>query len=222
MQLYNSLLLSFILITAILLSSCKEDIDWAGREYPLVNTLGNPEATENGVMLSAELLVHGPSKIVDHGFVYSTHTDVTLNNSEVVSLGEISELRKFEAVASRSLEKDREYNVRGYVLTQDGKTVYANNVSFISPVSTPPVIKDFSPKEGRVGDTITLTVEGMSDVEINNRVFLGATRLFVVDRQEGRLTVLINDRARAGEHHLRISIGGLEGVSETTFLLKDR
>ncbi|MBS1543103.1 MAG: IPT/TIG domain-containing protein [Bacteroidetes bacterium] len=211
----------FFLLVIFILSTCK-DKEIVTRSYPDIDTKPVSEINEQGASLNAEILNIGSSGISDHGFIYDRYSEPTLETSDIISLGETSLQGKYASIANRNLEKGVKYYVRAYAITKGNEkiTVYGQTIEFISLGSSPPVIKDFSPKFGVAGDTVTVIGTGFSNKASNNMISLGIASTVPFKASSDTLKFIVTAATLVGESVLSIQVGQYKVVSPSKYLLK--
>ena len=84
------------------------------------------------------------------------------------------------------------------------------------PAPEPPVVLSFSPLEGEVGTSVTITGENFSDVPSENEVrFGGVMAEDPTSASTTSLTILVPSGARTGS--ISVAVGGQTGTSSTNF-----
>jgi len=111
------------------------------------------ENSETGTRTEANVIAEGsnPITISDHGVIVTKETQVV---SEV-SLGALDS-NSFEAFVGPGLEKGEDYDIFPYIFAKN-RRFYGDTLNFVSSYALAVEIFDFSPKEGFVNDTITIT-----------------------------------------------------------------
>ena len=136
--------------------SCQNEEKISPRDYPRVRTLSINDVNEEGANAKGEIFYAGSSKITDYGFIWSRIQTLDPIYSDFVSLGTTSGTQEFDYQINSGLVSGQKYYVSAYVKSEN-HTVYGNVLEFTSEGSKKPEILDFYPKEGQVGDTITIT-----------------------------------------------------------------
>ncbi len=207
-----------ILVGAAVTTSCDEEI--ATRSYPVIDTEAVTDISENGATLNATILNIGSGGISDHGFVYDFVLNPALQRSDRISLGETTQRGTFSALADRNLAKDRRYFVRAYAITKsDNVVVYGQSVEFVSLGGSKPVIEDFSPKSGSIGDTVLIVGSGFSNIGSNNGVLLGASGSAVIRSTPDSLRCLVPTSTKAGENVITLTVGQFTVSPDEKFTL---
>jgi len=107
------------LFSAIILMCQKEVI--SERDYPRLQTLKVTNITRSGVVFNAEIITEGDWEIIDHGFVWEESRALSLEFSEMVSLGPVQKIGKFSVKISTTIEKNGDVG--------DTITIIGNNYS---------------------------------------------------------------------------------------------
>lgn len=137
---------AILLLLFVLILSCNDD------EENIITSTKITEfkisSTEN-VTTYTEINNTG-DKIIDHGVVWYKNKDFTYK----ISLGNLS-TEKFENIISSNLMKDSIYNVFSF-LELENKLISSDTLEFISPITSKIKIDDFYPKNGFIGDTVSI------------------------------------------------------------------
>jgi hypothetical protein len=142
----NRFLIFLILFaTYLFIISCNEKQE-ISREYPLIVTK-DAEVTQEGVKLNAEVIVVGGEEDIRYGFVWHDAPDPTLENGIYMFVDQDMINKKFHLKIHCSLAKSVVYYARAFVETTQ-MVIYANEVTFVSNGSLPPLISNFYPKVG--------------------------------------------------------------------------
>ncbi len=218
---YSKIIIAISLFTfTAILFTCSED-EVTSRSYPVIDTREVSDINSNGATLNAEILNAGSLGIADHGFVYANLPAPSLENSDKISLGEISEKGIFSAIANRNLTKDKKYYVKAYAITRTSNIiVYGQEIEFISLGSSAPEIDDFLPKQGVIGDTVLLTGSGFSNVISSNRVMFGDETATLVKATKDSIWCIVPTPTVVGENEVSLMLGQAVAKSENKFLLK--
>lgn len=170
MKVNNKYLFIILAFAGLLLATCKKEQE-TEREYPRVNTLEVKGISENGATFEADIYSPGNEGIIDHGFVWGTSkVDLSIENSDRISLGTLSGIGKYDAQIRSTLESKKQYYVRSFVKTPT-HTIYGSVVSFVSLGSEGPMIIDFEPKTAGWGDTITIKGQYFGFKNKSNKVY---------------------------------------------------
>jgi hypothetical protein len=145
---------SLILVLLLFLVCCDEDTNDDRKIVPLFTTtqIGTPEL--NYTFLDADIDDSQESKITsrieDHGFVWSMHSNNSFENGEVISLGEKKPNYAFGAFV-KNLKGNTTYYVRAYI-KMNNEVYYANEISFRTKPGTWKKLNDF-PGEAMINAT---------------------------------------------------------------------
>ena len=145
----------YIFILFVVLIACQKDED-AIREFPRLMTHEVSDITTNGAKFNADLISQGSSPIIEYGFVWGTRDNPSIEHSEIVSQKGQPTEATFSMLAEHALKEGETYYVKAFAKNDDYIT-YGDVISFLSLGSKAPVITDFEPKTGIVGDTIYIT-----------------------------------------------------------------
>lgn len=170
--LYSIILLLF----HALLFSCEEP-ELAPRDYPRLHTLGVSQISESGATFSAEFAHRGAFEILRYGFVWSDDLFPMVESSDRIVFTGDTDAGAFSAIITTTLEPGVEYVVRPFVETAD-YLVYGSRVTFVSLGGRAPVILDFLPKTGSIGDTVSIIGEGFSYKPKSNTVHFVSSQDF--------------------------------------------
>jgi N-acetylneuraminic acid mutarotase len=209
---------SFLLI-ALIFFTCSDEL--ATRSYPSIDTQAVTEISENGATLNARIISTGDAGISDHGFVYDDIQNPTLESSDRISLGSTSRTGKYSALASNHLITGKTYYVKAYARSKETNfVVYGERVEFKSMGGVAPVITDFLPKEGVIGDTLLLIATGMSTVGENNKVRFNQVGASTIKVSSDSLWCRIPNETPVGENTVTLSVGESSVDASAKFLLK--
>ena len=205
------------IIFVLLFSSCTKDDQ---RGFPSVTTLTEPEVYENGAVIHAEISQENVFEIIDHGVVYCIEKNA--NNEDhfdKISLGVLPGT-SFSVNIERNLVRNAPYIVKAYVTTKQ-KTVYGNEISFISKGSKAPVITGFVPAKGMSGDTLKITGEYFSSKNSDNKVTFSAVSAQIISSTDSVITVRIPVLTESVFAAIQIVVAGNSGKSSKNFELKE-
>ncbi|HTE32769.1 MAG TPA: IPT/TIG domain-containing protein, partial [Chryseolinea sp.] len=203
----------------IVVSGCKDD-EVETRDYPVIDTDAVTEISSTGATFNATVLNTGPSGISDHGFVFNAYAFPTLENANKISLGSKEGTGSFSEIANRNMAKGQTCYVRAYAVSKGNQIiVYGQDVSFVSLGSSPPEVADFNPKKGSIGDTITITGTGFSNVTTVNRVSIASIAALVIKASEDSLSIIVPVSVPAGEQEIKVEVGQRVVIPKEKFLL---
>ena len=99
---------------------------------------------------------------------------------------------------------------------QTGTSSTDFTVTGTTPAPEPPVVSSFTPTEGEVGTSVTITGENFSDMPSENEVkFGGVMAAAPTSASTTSLTVLVPSGARTGS--ISVAVGGQTGTSSESF-----
>lgn len=134
------------LSVAIAICSCKKDAEHQlMNDYSLPSTKPVFNIDNSGVTIAGTIKQFGKEPIIDHGFVWSTKEEPTLNDSHI-SLGILESKNDFSIRITHDLKPGQTYYVRAYIAT-DNYVVYGEQQIFKSLGSSAPIIERIEPAE---------------------------------------------------------------------------
>ncbi len=161
----------FFLVGAIMLTQCEDET--VHRDYPRITTNSVTNISASGATFVGEILEMGDAPVTEHGFIWSTVSNLNVSTDNKVLLGAFNKTGEFKADITTTLVSNYKYYVCAFV--QSGEyLVYGTTVTFESLGSKAPTITDFSPKDAGWADTINITGKNFSWVPNYNRVFVGS------------------------------------------------
>jgi hypothetical protein len=202
----KSLLKYLLLLLFSLVMSCNDDFVEV-REFPGVTTESVSDITADGATLHASVTLRKNPQIEMHGFVWSTHGIVPKvggSNGELKFSGP-PQNNQFTARITASLEKGEEYTVRAFVIAQ-GITVYGREEKFVSLGSQAPLVRDYNPKSGTWGDTISFSGKNFSTVLNGNEVVFGAAKAIVIFATDTLIKVKVPDVFNGLQADVKLSV----------------
>lgn len=205
----------FLLI--LLFGACKnEEID---KGFPDLIISSKLEISENGVFVTAKLSHEENYEITDYGLVFCSDNQNDESNYDHINLGKFSGGNSFRLLIDRNLKRDVFYLVKAFIKIKD-KTIYSNEVSFLSLGANAPVIENFIPKSAYYNDTIVITGKHFSTRNFDNLLYFGTLQARVISSSDTRLKVLVPNIIESMAVPLRISVAGLESTLSVKFVLK--
>jgi hypothetical protein len=168
----------YILITAstilvsLLLLQCN-NYEFPESPYPGIVSLPVSNINEEGATFNAEIKSLAGKTLINHGFVWGTDKDLSLNNDEKIVLGKKEQAGIFSADIRYGLLKGKIYYVRPFGTTEEGITIYGLITSFTSKSSSQPVTNGIIPNIGYWGDTLILKGSNFSTSTKNIKVLFG-------------------------------------------------
>ena len=206
-----------LVLILVLFNSCKEEDGSKG--FPGITTSSILDITEEGVMISADIQENGLFEILDHGFVYSTEGVANEAEMNRISLGALSGKYSFSSMIERDLVSGKKYIVKAYVKTKN-RTVYGNEVSFISKGAKSPVIKSILPGTAYIGDTVKISGKFFSTQNKGNIVYFGNDLAITVSSNDSVVKVIVPDLSESATPQIKISVAEKTSVSDKRFMLK--
>jgi hypothetical protein len=207
-------LILFALI--LLLATCGED-DNATRPYPRVRTKSVTNITSEGAFFEGEI-TFSSVKIVDHGFVWSTDSNPTLENSDDISLGQRSGIGKFTSQIEWSLEEGKKYYVKAYAKSDD-YTVYGDVAEFVSLGSKGPRLISVIPEIGTWKDTVVITGENFSEILKSNAVSFDTLSSRIIRNTKDSIICIVPQLLMKDISNVSVSVVGNVGTLEKAFSL---
>jgi hypothetical protein len=208
----------FVLIVPVLFTSCTEN-DVTSRDYPRLNTLEVTNISQNGATFNAQITYGGNCEVLSFGYVWSKSDNPTLESSEKIIYTENIKSGTFSATILTTLEKGVSYFVRPFLITQD-YLVFGKVVEFFSLGSNAPIISDFYPSTGSLGDTITIIGTGFSFRSTSNIVKFSNAISLVVFSTDSLLRVTVPENLANTSASISIEIASKTTITSTPFILK--
>lgn len=162
-----------IFIIGALILTCKKD-EMVSRDYPRVTTIEVSDIDSTGALFSGEVFAFGSEEIIDHGFVWGEYSP-SFPNTEYVSLGKLSDKKKFSIRVDHALASNKKYIVKAYARTLRF-TVYGKEINFVSLGSNAPAIIDFWPDSLRFGEQLYVKGRNLSKLQYGNIVIIENTK----------------------------------------------
>jgi hypothetical protein len=215
-----------IAIAALLLIvvACADD-KVKSRWSPVVDTHAVMDVNESGATFNGEILDIGDG-VSDHGFIYgSVEVDgSTALYLDSISLGPATKAGKFSMLANRNLQPEKTYYVRAFATsmprnTKPAKIVLGQEVTFVSKGGLPSAIKDITPQEGVVGDTIIITGSGLGGPPGSNTVWFNKEYAKVVRSSSSRLWAIVPLTAALNENIITVKSGTNQVIASQKFKL---
>lgn len=122
--------ISLLIIIMTLSAGCSDE-EVSTRDYPRLNTLAVSNISEKGATFTAEIIFRGNFEIINYGFVWNKERKPIIENSDKIVFSDNIKSDKFSAEITNSLERNRVYYVRSFIVTED-YTVYGQEVEFLS------------------------------------------------------------------------------------------
>lgn len=204
------------LLVACLLQCAKEKI--IVRDYPRFGSTIIKNIYAGGVVIEADLLTLGNPPLVDHGFIWNDNKNLTIENSEILSLGPDAGKGRFGAIITSAMRATARYYIRPFVKTED-IIVYGQQLSFTSLGSSSPSIEIISPELVTWGDTVLIKGRNFSSKE-NNNVKVGNVRAVVLSATATELKVIIPGNITVLNPPVSIEVLGNIGTSFSVVTMK--
>lgn len=210
--------ISFLIaIISILLFSCTKD-DQHG--FPGVTTLSNAEVYNDGAVIHATVSDENVAEIIDHGVTYYMSKNIKDENSyEKISQGLLT-TNSFSVLIERNLVKNTEYTAKAFVVTKE-KTIYGNEITFVSKGGKAPVINSFWPEKGFVGDTLLIRGKYFSSKNELNKVKFSNQSAEVFYSTDSLLKVIVPAINESVTAIIKIEVGDLIVQSDKNFELSE-
>lgn len=186
----------YILITAstilvsFLLLQCN-NYEFPESPYPGIVSLPVSNINEEGATFNAEIKSLAGKTLINHGFVWGTDKDLSLNNDEKIVLGKKEQTGIFSADIRYGLLKGKIYYVRPFGTTEEGITIYGLITSFTSKSSSQPFIESIFPTTGYCADTLTLKGKNFSSAAKNINVLFEGKNAQVVSATDTSVTCIV-------------------------------
>ena len=209
---------SIILILLVLLNSCTTD-DQKG--FPSVTTLPNAEVFDDGTIIHAEISQENAFEIIDHGVVYCIEKNSSKDeNFEKISLGALTSGNTFSVLIDRYLLKNVTYLVKVYITTKE-KTVYGNEITFVSKGGKAPVLNSFWPEKGFAGDTLLIRGQYFSGKNQYNKVYFSNLTAQVIYSTDSLLKVIIPVLNESFTAVIKVEVGDYTVQADKNFELNE-
>ncbi len=175
---------------AFTLSACQKEESLKDDTNPLVVTVGILPITPTRVTLEGSLSSKGKIKILDYGFVYDVRGYFDGPTMKTISLGKEAKDGKFSAEVA-GLNPGFFVNDRGYLYakayyTNELGTVFGERLRVAMPQLDP---KNVSPRQGKVGDRITLDGDFFATGTKELKVFFEKIEAKVVSATDKQIIV---------------------------------
>ena len=204
-----------ILITILFsILSCEKEAEIQSKDYPYVVT-NSPNVSSEGAVFTANIKSLGNQKIYEYGFVWSTESGPTIQNSNKLYENQ-PEKGSYSYNLNSGLAKGQPYFVRAYIHT-DQYEVYGNERSFISQGSLLPVIRSFEPKYGLVGTKVTIVGDNFAISKNGNTVKFGSNEAIIDSFSENRLIVTVPLVSQSGTVPISVETAGMQTTSNDFF-----
>ncbi len=192
-----------ISILAILFFSCTKDDQ---RGFPSVTTLSDAEVLNDGAIIHATVSYENVAEIIDHGVTYYMTRNINDETSyEKISQGPLT-TNSFSVLIERNLVKNAEYTAKAFVVTKE-KTVYGNEITFISKGGKAPIINSFWPEKAYAGDTLIIRGKYFSNKNELNKVKFSNQSAEVFYSTDSLLKVIVPVLIESVTAIIRLEVG---------------
>lgn len=200
------------------INSCTKD-DQKG--FPSVTTLPNAEVFDDGTIIHAEISQENAFEIIDHGVVYCMEKNSSEEeNFEKISLGVLTSGNSFSVLIDRNLLKNVTYVAKVYITTNE-KTVYGNEITFVSKGGKAPVLNSFWPEKGFAGDTLSIRGQYFSRNNDDNKVYFANLTAQVVYSTDSLLKVIVPTLNESYSAIIKIEVGDYIVQADKNFELSE-
>jgi len=207
--------LLFFILGIFILCACQKEEQKSELAVLSTGDVSFSGSTENGVELSATILLESQNSILEYGFVYDLESKPNLNISKIVKM-EGLETNHFSAKIEDALVPDTTYYVRSFVRT-DEHLIYGNEVTFYSNGSKAPVIEKIEPAIAFWGDTIMITGENFDYSGRNNKVFFNQFEAEKLWGSNDTIYAIVPIALDVKESELSVSLYGKQSATSKSF-----
>lgn len=192
----------YLLLLTFIGFSCKKEPDF---NLPMVFTSAVTDIHEEGAVFNLKISGYKSSHTVEFGFAWDEKPIFSIDNVETFLIREPARNGVFSQQISTTLKEGVKYYVRAIVKDKD-IVIFGQELSFISLGSKAPVIDDFWPKTGNLGDTLTITGNNFSTIPENNTVIIGDFPCSIVSTKQDTLRVLVPEDLNSLTSFISVSI----------------
>jgi hypothetical protein len=211
---YKTKLISFLLCAV--LYSCTNENEF---DYPLIQTGLVTNIDSTGATFHARITDLGNSDILEYGFFWSNNQNNEIESSERFLIsGPPSTINISERITS-TLEEGVVYYTKAFIRSSDYMS-FGKDVAFTSMGSLKPVITDFFPKTGNIGDTLVIVGNNFSFLLKNNIVYFFKFPAEVIKAYQDSLFVIVPLFLFMEETYLTVSVSGNKFNVSEPFKLK--
>jgi N-acetylneuraminic acid mutarotase len=206
-----------ILFFVLFLLSCQKEAELKTKTYSYV--IINEPIVENGsAEFSATVTYFGTDDIINYGFKWAEKNNHEKSDSILFEGTPVQ--KDFTYLLANGLYFGREYSVKAILVTQRNK-VYSQNITFKSLGSKPPIIDDFSPKEGGIGRQIEITGKDFPPFVKENVIKMGEYIATITSASENKLIVTVPNAIRESKNVvITLESQGRSIVAKDSFYLK--
>lgn len=203
----------------IFINACIED----EVVHPKLKTLSAEAASLVNIKLSGEIEVWGTSEVIEYGFALSNYTDVGNIIKDSRILVKVGDKPTEEYSADIPINYPNYTNsiyVWAYITNTLG-TVYGNRIEVEIPKLS---ITDFSPTQGKAGDTIAIYGNNFHPSKEQNQVFFDLTPANIVNVYDDQLLVEVPEDVQFNHYNssgvsIKVKALDQEHTFSTGFLL---
>ncbi|HAS38865.1 MAG TPA: hypothetical protein DCS93_00230 [Microscillaceae bacterium] len=209
-----------LILIPFLFTTCKKK-EVLPKSFPQINTL-EPVVQSNGVTMFGQVQGFNGETVTDHGFVWSTtNQNPILDSAYSISLGNKSDLTKFEAKVNRGFQQGLRTFYRAFVKT-DKNVVYGQREAFSPASGVLHIVNDFYPKQVTWLDTITVQGSYFDLITENNIILLNPDiKVNVHYASDSIIKFVVPDRIADSANNFQLKIGEVTAPSLDPFRLKN-
>ncbi|MEQ8243060.1 IPT/TIG domain-containing protein [Fulvivirga sp.] len=158
----------------------------------------------------------GNQDIIEYGFVWGETENLSIENSERKIIFPNPEHLSFDYRISTTLKEGIKYYVLSYIKTNK-YLIYGQAVSFTSLGSLAPIITNFNPKYGSVGDTIAIFGVNFSYILKTNKIQFDQINAKAIYSSDSLIRVIVPDSIANVRSELSVQISGNKNVAAEPF-----
>jgi hypothetical protein len=211
--------LSAIILTLLTFGCVQEEQPLSPIKNPILVTMEVTNVTSEGATLNASIEELGTNQNVkSYGFIWSENPKPIINTTYTSVFAFTSKIKRgmYSKLIASDLTLNWKYYVRAFVQTDD-KIIYGNVVQFISNGGIPPVILNFTPKEGFDGTEVVLVGKNFSRSISGNRVLFGYSTATVLFASDTLLRVKSPQINELGYYSISIEVAGKQTFTTDKF-----
>lgn len=210
--------ITLLFLVSMVLLNCEKDAEVKSKSYPLVN-ITNVTPYESGVQFEAVIENFGNVDMDSCGFAWWLANDFNINTAQTKFVSDITSKGEYKLDVYYDLIEGETYSVRPYAI-QDNRKIYGPLRTFESNGSKPPVLLDFYPKSGDIGDTITIIGENLSNIKSYVTVTIGEYKAKVISTNINQIKVVFTKQLIIpGEVKLVVFILNEKLISNASFTI---
>lgn len=186
-------------------------------EFPRIETTEVLDIDLVGVTFHSRILLTGAQEILEYGFTWDYHKEPDIINNDYVSSTENLKDKEYSIRVTDCFKLGGRYYVRSFVKTKD-YLVYGNEISFSISESLAPKILGFTPKNGNIGDTITIFGENLNPLlGIIPKVSIGGVDARIAVALQDSLKIIVPDTIKGLYSKVAISVKGNLAIAQDLF-----